>query len=59
MIEVGKKVKMNDKYYVSEKNRDKIFTVTSETWNICGTDVVLLEGYRGGYAVDGLTEVEE
>lgn len=59
MITVGSKVKMNDKYHVSEKNRDKVFKVISEPWNLCGTMVVKLEGYSGGYALDGLTEVED
>ena len=57
-IKIGSKVVMNDKYCVSDKNKDKIFKVKSEPWNLCGTDVVLLEGYSGGYALDGLTEVE-
>ena len=57
MIEVGSKVKMNDKYRVSAKNKDKVFTVVSEPWNLCGTMVVKLEGISGGYALDGLEEV--
>ncbi len=55
----GDKVVMNDKYRVAEKNQGVVFTVASDPWSCCGTDVVLLEGYRGGYAVDGLTVVEE
>lgn len=58
MIKVGSKVKMNGKYRVSEKNKDKVFTVASEPWNLCGTVVVKLEGVSGGYALDGLDEVE-
>jgi len=58
MLRTGDKVIMNDKYYVSEKNKGVVFTVRSEPWNCCGTMVVLLENYRGGYAVDGLTLVE-
>lgn len=54
----GKKVIMNDKYYVSEKNKGKVFTVITEPYNVCGSDVVKLEGYSGCYAVDGLTVVE-
>ncbi len=53
----GDRVVMNDKYRVAEKNQGVVFTVASEPWDCCGTKVVLLEGYRGGYAVDGLTVV--
>ena len=30
----GKKVVINDKYYVSEKNKGKIFEVTSEPYSV-------------------------
>lgn len=30
----GKKVTMNDKYYVSEKNKGKVFKVVSEPYNM-------------------------
>lgn len=55
MLKIGDKVIMNDKYRVAEKNKGVVFTVRSEPWNCCGTMVVLLDNYRGGYAVDGLT----
>lgn len=55
----GKKVTMNDKYYVSEKNKGKVFKAVSEPYNMCGTMVVKLEGFAGCYAFDGLTEVPE
>lgn len=57
-LKIGDKVVMNDKYRVSEKCKGVVFTVRSAPWECCGTKVVLLEGYRGGYAVDGLTKVE-
>ena len=57
-MKIGTKVKMNDRYYVSEKNRGKVFTTRSEPWMVCGTMVVLLEGLAGGYAVDGLDVVQ-
>lgn len=57
-IHVGDKVIMNDKYRVSDVNKDKIFTVCSEPWECCGTMVIKLDGISGGYAVDGLTVVE-
>lgn len=53
----GKKVVMNDKYCVSKKNKGKVFEVISEPYNICGTTVVKLKDYVGGYALDGLDEV--
>lgn len=55
----GKKVTMNDKYYVSEKNKGKVFKAVSEPYNMCGTMVVKLDGFAGCYALDGLTEVPE
>lgn len=58
MLKPGDKVVMNNHYWVSEKNEGKIWVVSSSPWNLCGTDVVLLEEYRGGYAVDGLDLVE-
>lgn len=58
MIKMGSMVKMNDKYFVSENNRDKIFKVVSCPWNLCGTMVVKLEGFGGCYALDGLSEVQ-
>ena len=57
MIAIGDKVVMNDRYHVPEQNKGKVFIVKSEPWNVCGTEVVRLEGYSGGYAVDGLTKV--
>lgn len=58
MITVGSKVKMNDKYYVADKNKDKVFEVASKPWNVGGTMVVKLKDYPSCYALDGLTEVE-
>lgn len=57
-MKIGDKVKMNDRYYVSEENKGKIWIVRSEPWMCCGTLVVKLEGKSGGYAVDGLDVVE-
>lgn len=57
MITVGNKVAMNDNYYVSEKNRGVIFTVRSKPFDVCGTVCVMLENYKGCYALDGLREV--
>lgn len=59
MLKIGEKVKMNDKYHVSEENKKKVWEVVSEPWELCGTTVVKLKGKSGGYAVDGLTPVDE
>lgn len=48
---------MNDRYYVSEENKGKVWTVRTEPWLCGGTLVVLLEGKAGCYAVDGLDKV--
>lgn len=55
----GDKVVMNNKYYVSEANRGRVWLVTSEPWDCCGKMVVKLEGKAGGYAVDGLDFAED
>ncbi len=57
-MKIGDKVVMNNKYSVSEENKEKVWIVRSEPWECCGTLVVLLEGKSGGYAVDGLDIVE-
>lgn len=59
MLKVGDKVVMNDKYHVSEKNKGVVFTVVTEPQVICGTESVFLKDYKGCYAADGLTKVEE
>lgn len=56
-ITVGDKVVMNNKYHVSEKNKETVWNVRSEPFDLCGTTCVMLENYRGGYALDGLTKV--
>ncbi|MBP3888198.1 MAG: hypothetical protein J6F30_11255 [Cellulosilyticum sp.] len=57
-IKVGDKVIMNSNYYVSDKNKGVEWVVKSESFNVCGTKCVMLEGYSGGYALDGLTKVK-
>lgn len=58
MFKPGDKVRMNDKYFVTQANKKKIWTVRTGPWMCCGTLVVALEGKSGGYAVDGLDLVE-
>jgi hypothetical protein len=35
----------------------KIWTVTSDVWELCGSKVVMLEGYSGAFAVKYLQRV--
>ena len=58
-IKYGDKVMLNDKYYVSQSNKDKVFTVTSDPYECHGSTVVTLDGMSGCYAVDGLSLVEK
>lgn len=57
-MKIGDKVVMNNKYRVSDKNKGVEFTVRSEPFDLCGTVCVMLENYRGGYALDGLTKIK-
>ncbi len=57
-MKISEKVVMNNKYYVADKNKNKVWKICSEPWECGGTLVVLLEGKSGGYAVDGLDIVE-
>ncbi|MEK4993224.1 hypothetical protein [Paenibacillus sp. FSL H7-0918] len=41
-----------------EKYKDKVWTVKSEPWDLCGSEVVLLEGFSGGFATEYLKKVE-
>ena len=50
---------MNDKYFVAEKNKGRVFEVISNSQDICGTECVFLKYYVGAYAADGLTKVED
>lgn len=58
-IQYGDKVILNDKYYVSEPNKGKVFTVISDPYECCGSMVVKLDGIVSCYAVDGLSIVEK
>jgi len=41
-----------------EKYKDKIWTVNSDPWDLCGSEVVLLDGFSGGFATGYLKKVE-
>lgn len=43
----------------NEKYAGKVWTVASEPWDLCGSEVVLLEGFRGGFATEFLRKVKE
>lgn len=56
-LRVGDLVIMVD-CYEAELHAGKTWDVISDPWNVCGNDVVLLAGYRGGFAVENLKKVE-
>jgi hypothetical protein len=41
-----------------EKYKDKTFTCTSEPWDLCGSEVIMLDGVRGGFATEYLRKVK-
>lgn len=59
MLSPGDKVVMNDKYCVANTHKGVVFVVLTYPQNVCGGEVVWLEGYSGCYAADGLTLVIE
>ena len=55
---VGDKVTMFNCYESTLKeNMGKVWTVRSESWDLCGSEVVLLEGKSGGFATKNLRKV--
>lgn len=58
MLKIGDKVKRNNKYCVTEDDKEKVYEVATGPQEIGGTLCVFLKGYRGCYAADGLTKVE-
>lgn len=57
-LKPGDKVEMVD-CLEAEKHTGKVWEVGCAPWNLCGTEVVLLMGYRGGFDVGCLRKVEE
>lgn len=46
--------------YEAEKYTDKVWTTRSDSWKLgIGTEVILLKGKSGGFAIDCLQEVKE
>ena len=56
-MKIGDKVRMNNKYYVSEDNKNKTFTIVIPPKMVCGVMCVWMKEYRGCYAADGLEVV--
>ena len=54
LIEKGDFVMMNGKYRVPIQHQGKLFKVSSDVQEVCGTESVWLDGYTGCYAADGL-----
>ncbi|MEK4452845.1 MULTISPECIES: hypothetical protein [unclassified Paenibacillus] len=53
------KVMMHSCYEArKEKYKDKVWTVKSEPWDLCGSEVVLLEGFNGGFSTEYLRKLE-
>lgn len=57
-LKIGDKVLMNGNYRVPLEDKGVVFTVTSEPFKICGIMLVKLKNYSSGYAVDGLTKID-
>ncbi|WP_145413768.1 hypothetical protein [Paenibacillus xylanexedens] len=59
-LQKGDKVVMHTCYEArQDKYRDKVWTVVSEPWDLCGSEVVNLEGFSGGFATEYLKKVED
>lgn len=57
-LKPGDSVRMVNCYEAKlSKNKDKVWKVRSEPWELCGTEVVLLEGKSGGFATCCLEKV--
>ncbi|MBA1335891.1 MAG: hypothetical protein HPY66_1709 [Firmicutes bacterium] len=58
-LKIGDKVVMVDCYEARlEANKDKIWTVVSDPWDLCSSEVVKLQGKAGGFATEFLKRVE-
>ncbi len=40
-----------------DKYKDKVWTTRSEPWDLCGSEVIMLEGFSGGFATEYLKRV--
>lgn len=55
-FQIGDKVKMVN-CMEADCHADEVWTVASEPWEVCGSTVVKLEGYRGGFNVTKLEHI--
>lgn len=56
-LKIGDLVKMVN-CYEAEKCPEKVWTVRSEPWEVCGSEVVLLEGKSGGFDTSCLQKIK-
>lgn len=58
-LKPGDQVVMHSCYEArKEKYAGWVWTVDSEPWDLCGSEVVKLEGFSGGFATEFLKKVE-
>ena len=57
-MKIGTRVRMVN-CYEAEKYAGIVWVTRSESWDVCGKEVVLLEGYGGGFAVACLEVVAD
>lgn len=55
-LHIGDKVIMHT-CAEAEKYKGRVFYVASEPWDLCGSEVVFLDGYKGGFAIEYLRKV--
>lgn len=56
-LKIGDLVKMVN-CCEAEKYTDKVWAVRSEPWEVCGSEVVLLEGKSGGFDISCLQKIK-
>ena len=57
-LHVGDKVIMHTCSEATlDKYKGEVFTCLSDPWDLCGSEVVLLDGVRGGFATEYLRKV--
>jgi len=57
-LKPGDKVIMHD-CYEARKYGNKVWIVGSQSWDLCGSEVVKLEGKTGGFAIKFLHKVAD